>query len=136
MVNEKNQAERPALGRISNQQSLRSQSRRAPATTAAPTAGEGRDDRGAFIRHHVEVLVWLRLQTPPVSHDIRPIAVNLEPGDRFRQHGAVKQCALGPCRGLRIEQAWLQRQDLLQTLDVSPGNRQHSQFDPPLERIG
>jgi hypothetical protein len=43
------------------------------------------------------------LKRPPVSDDVRTIAVNLEPRDRFRQHGAMKQRSLSARRSLDIQ---------------------------------
>jgi hypothetical protein len=77
----------------------------------------------------------LSLERAPVSDDVRTIAVNLEPRDRFRQHGAMKQRSLRARRSLDIEESRLQRQNLLETLDISSCDRQHSQIDATFERI-
>jgi len=78
----------------------------------------------------------LSQQASPVSDRIGTIAVNLEPGDRFGQHRPVHQRTLGARRGLRVEQARLQREDLLQAFDIPPRDRQHSQLNSAFERIG
>ena len=62
--------------------------------------------------------------------------MDLQPGDRFVEDGAVEQAAMGALRRLQVEQARLQRDDLLQPLDVAPRDRQHAELDPALERVG
>ena len=76
------------------------------------------------------------LQLAPVRDDIGPFAVDLEPRERFREHRAMEQTALCADRGLHVEQPRLQRDDVLQALEVSPCNRQHTQLDAAFERIG
>ena len=41
------------------------------------------------------MLAWFGLQRAPVRDDVGAIAVNLEPGDRLGQHGAVKKRTMG-----------------------------------------
>ena len=81
------------------------------------------------------VLNALRLQRTPVSDDVRPVAVNLQPGDRLVQRGAVQHASLRARRRLELEQPRLHRHDVLQALDVAPRDRQHPDLDAPLERI-
>jgi len=61
--------------------------------------------------------------------------MDLEPGDRLWENGPMEQGALGASACLRIEQARLERENLLQPFDVAPGDWQQAQLDPPLERI-
>ena len=84
----------------------------------------------------MRVVARLGQKSAPVRDHIRPFTVDFEPGDRLWQDGAVEQPALRAGRGLGIEQARLQRENLLQAFDVAPGNWEQAQFDPPLECIG
>ena len=70
-----------------------------------------------------------------MRHDVWPVAVDLEPGDRLVQRGAVEHVALRARRRAELDQPGLHRHDVLQALDVAPRNRQHPDLDPPLERI-
>ena len=71
-----------------------------------------------------------------MRHRIRPIAMNLQPRDRFRKRRTVEKAALCARRCVDVDQPRLQREDLLQSLDVAAGNRQQPEFHPPFERIG
>ena len=59
------------------------------------------------------MIAWFGLQPSPVSDDVRSIAVDLELGDRFRQHDAMKKRALDARPRLGVEQARLEGESAL-----------------------
>jgi hypothetical protein len=69
-------------------------------------------------------------------HGVRPIAMNLQPGERFAEDVTMEQGALRTQRCAEVEEARLQREDLLETLDVAPRHLQHAQLDAAFERVG
>jgi len=71
-----------------------------------------------------------------VSNHIGSIAVNLEPGNGLWQHRTMKQSPLRSRRSLRVQEAGLESEDLLQPLDVASGDRKQTQFDPSFECVG
>ena len=71
-----------------------------------------------------------------MRHRIRAIAMNFQPRDRFRKRRTVQKAALCARRSVDVDQTRLQREDLVQPLDVAACNRQQTQFHPPFERIG
>ena len=86
--------------------------------------------RGIFRR------LRLALQRPPVRDDLRPIAVNLQPGQRVVDRMAVQESALRPEWHAHVEQSRLQRENLVQVLDIASGHLQHAQLHTPLQGIG
>ena len=77
----------------------------------------------------------LLLELTPVGNGFRPVAVDFQPGHRFREGRAVEESSLRPERRIEIEQPVLKRDDLVKPFDVAPRDRQESQFNSPLERI-
>ena len=67
--------------------------------------------------------------------DLRAIAMNLEPGERFVQGLPMQERTLRPHRSPQIEQPRLQRQNLLKMLDVASRNLQHAELHAPFERV-
>ena len=61
--------------------------------------------------------------------------MNLEPGNGFVENRAVEQAAVCPLRRLQVQQPRLEGDDLLQPLDVTACNRQHAEFDSPLQCV-
>ena len=53
----------------------------------------------------------------------------------FVENGAVEQAAVCPLRRLQVQQPRLECEDLLQPLDVAPCDRQHPEFDSPLQCV-
>src|SRR5262245_1442588 len=66
---------------------------------------------------------------------LRTIAVNLQPGERLVDDVAMEQRALRAKRRAQVPEARLDDENLMQALDVAPGNRQHAELDPTLEWI-
>lgn len=77
----------------------------------------------------------LGLELAPVRDGIGTIAVNLQPRERVLQNRAVQQSALRPYRGLDVNELRLDRDDLLQSLEVAPGYGQYAKLDSAFERI-
>jgi hypothetical protein len=106
---------------------------RPTAAASSPPAMEW-NRRERVVRLNVRV-GGLRLQVAPVADHVRPIAVDFEPRQRFLERGPVEQ---GPTRSewrVDVEQARLQRHDLMEALQVATGNRQHPDVDAPFEWI-
>jgi len=78
----------------------------------------------------------LLLELTPVGNRFRSIAVDLQPGDSFRECRSMEQTALDLNRRIQVEQSMLQRDDLVQPFDIAPGNWQEPELDAALERIG
>src|SRR5688572_10920562 len=87
-----------------------------PPATAAPTASER--SIGHFLGDRRMDGVLLKLA--PMRHHVRAIAVNLQPGDGLREHRSVQQTSLRPRRRVDVEQPRLERDDLVEPLDVAP----------------
>ena len=102
------------------------------ATPATVRAGWWR----GFVARDLRVFAGFSLECAPVSNHIGSIAVNLEPGDGLWQHRTMEQSPLRSRRSLRVQEAGLESEDLLQPLDVASGDRQQTQFDPSFERVG
>ena len=78
----------------------------------------------------------LGLDRTPVRDDVRPLTVDVQPGQRLIERAPVEQSALGALRCLNVEQLRLGRQDLVKPLDVPAGDRQNAQLHAALQRIG
>ena len=88
-----------------------------------------------FVTRRLRMTGRLLLQGPPVFDRVRPVAVDVQPGDRLAQHRAMQKRPLRPDRRLEIDQPRLQGENLLQSLDVAPGDGQQPEFDAPFECI-
>ena len=77
----------------------------------------------------------LALEQPPVRDGFRPIAMNLQPRERFVQGLPMQERTLRPHRSPQIEQTRLERQNLLKMLDVASWNLQHAELHAPFERV-
>jgi hypothetical protein len=109
----------------------------APPSPSTPAAArKWGDHAGVFVRRAMARLLRLGQQAAPVSDGIGTIPVNLEPGDGLGQHRPMQQRPLCSGWGLCVEQSRLERENLLQALDVPPRNRQHPQLDSSFERVG
>ena len=71
-----------------------------------------------------------RRERAPVLHDLRRVAVNLEPHQRVAENAAVHERPLGAGVGADVAEAALQAQNLPQPLDVAAGERQLAELDP------
>src|SRR5262245_1625261 len=104
------------------------------ATPPAPPSSE-RTSIGFGVPIHVGHVsrTGLSLQRSPVLQQIRAPAVNLEPRQRLGEDMTMEHGALGAEGGAQIVQPRLQREDLMQPLDVAARNRQQAQLDLALE---
>ena len=75
------------------------------------------------------------LHRTPVRYDVRPFAVNVQPGQRFGECAPVQQAALRALWRLDIEEPWLHRQDLVKALDVTAGDRQNAELHPAFQGV-
>ena len=106
---------------------------RASASPAPASAGAA-DGRPRSPRRPPRLRSARAASTKPrqCSSDLRRLAVDLQPGERFAEGAPVHQRAARARRQLRVEQPALQAEDLPQPLDVAPRQRQQPERDARL----
>jgi len=78
----------------------------------------------------------LGLQFAPVRDHLGPLAMHIQPRQRFVQRGAMEDRSLRADGSLGVEQPRLEREYLMEPLGVAARDRQQTELDTPLECVG